>query len=127
MDDDELGIGVRAKRVAVDGGGRSVGSPSGVSDGDLGQERPGGVHRRVGDLLAQTSDLSNLLEVVNLALSVSIDANARRIVATVFLTSEAVAEDLTNGFAVLRYDKSSTSPNIGIRLISEAKPTFSWR
>lgn len=79
-----------------------MGSPPGVSDRDLGQERLGGVYRRVGDLLAQTGDLSNLLEEVDLALFVPIDTNARRVVTTVFLTSEAVAKDLTNRFAVLR-------------------------
>ena len=79
-----------------------MGSPSSVSDRDLGQERLGGIHSRVGDLLAQTGDLSDLLEVVDLALFISIDANARRVVATVFLTSEAIAENLTNRFSVLR-------------------------
>ena len=79
-----------------------MGSPPSVSDRDLGQERLGGVHSRVGDLFAQTGDLSNLFEVVNFVVFVAIDANARRVVATVFLTSKAVAEDLTNGFAVLR-------------------------
>ena len=101
MDDDELGTGIRAERVAIDGGGRTMSSPASVSDRDLGQERLGGVHGRVGDLLAQTSNLSNLLEVVNLVLLVSINANARRIVATIFLTGEAIAEDLTNSFAIL--------------------------
>jgi len=83
-----------------------MGGPPSVSDGNLGQEFFGDVHGRFGDLLAQTSDLSNLLEVVNLACLVSIDTNARRVVATVFLTSEAVAEDFTNSFAVLRWDTS---------------------
>ena len=77
MDNDELGGRVRAKRVAVNGGGRPVGSPSSVSDGDLRQERLGGVHSRVGDLFAQTGDLSDLLEVVNLGLLIPIDADAR--------------------------------------------------
>ena len=101
MDDDELGIGIGAERVTVDGGWRAVSSPASMSDRDLGQERLGGVHGRIGDLLAQTSDLSDLLEVVNLSWFVTIDANARRVVPTVFLTGEAIAEDLTNSLAVL--------------------------
>jgi hypothetical protein len=54
-----------------------MGSPPGVSDGDLGQECLRSVNRRVGDLLAQAGDLSNLLEEVDLALLVPVDANAR--------------------------------------------------
>ena len=114
MDNDELGIGIRAERVTVDGGGRAVGSPPSVSDRDLGQEGLGSVHGRVGDLLAQTCDLSNLLEVVDLALFVSIDTNARRVVTTVFLASEAVAKDFANTFAILGSNASSESPSAEI-------------
>lgn len=127
MDDDKLGIWIRAERVTVNGGWRSVGSPPSVSDRDLGQERLGSVHGRVGDLLAQTCNLANLLEVVNVVF-VPIDANARRVVTTVFLASEAVTKDFTNSFAILRLTHRQDHGALRSDLRGdETKLTFSWR
>ena len=102
VDDSEFGLGVRPERVAVYDGGGTVGSPTSVRNRNPGDKRLGGVDAGFGDALAEASDLADLLEEKHLSGLVAIDTYSRRVVATVFLAGETVAEDLTDRLPVRR-------------------------
>jgi hypothetical protein len=102
MDDAEVGGGIRAEGMAVNLGGDTVGGPSGVGDGDLGDEDLVSVDAGRGDLLAKTGDFADLLEVSGLSGLVTVDTDTGRIVAAVLLTSKTTAEDLKDLTAGLK-------------------------
>lgn len=62
--------GIRLVRVAVQGRGLSVSSPSGVSHRGLGEEGLGEVDRGAGDELSELSNLSDLFEEPGMAVQV---------------------------------------------------------
>jgi hypothetical protein len=62
--------------VAIDFGGRAVGGPTGVSDGNLGDEGLLLVDGRICNLLAEAGDFADLLEENDIAGLVAIDADA---------------------------------------------------
>lgn len=101
VDDGEIGLGIGLERMAVDDGGRTVRRPPGVCNGDLRKEGLGGVDVGFSDLLAQASYLADLLEEHHLSGLVAVDTNASRVIATVLLPSETVAEDFANRLTVL--------------------------
>ena len=76
--------------------------PSRVCDRDLRVENLGGVYGRAGNTLAKTSNFTNFLEKKDFAWSITVDTDAGRVVTTVLLAGETVAEDITNFFAILR-------------------------
>jgi hypothetical protein len=51
--------------------------------------------------LAETSDFTDFLEEKDLPRIISIDADASRVVTTIFLAGETIAEDFTNLLAIL--------------------------
>ena len=102
VDNAEVRIGVRANGVAIDLGGRTMGGPSRVCDGDLSDGRFFDVERRLGDLLAEASDLANLLEVDDRTGLIAVNAEACRVVASIFLAGEPSAKDFKNLLASLR-------------------------
>jgi len=57
---------------------------------------------RGGDALAKACDLADFLEVVHVAGGVAVDTDAGRVVTTVLLTGETVAEDVANFLAILK-------------------------
>jgi len=99
--DDEIAARVRAQRVAVRDRGRAVGCPSRVCDRDLRVENFGSVYFRAGDALAKTGDLADFFEEKYFAGGIAVDTDAGRVVTTVLLAGETVAEDITNFFAIL--------------------------
>ena len=101
VDDGEFRVGVRLQRVTVDNRRWSVCCPPSVRDGDLREEGLVHVHGRFCDLLAQASDLADLLEEYHLALLVPVDTHASRIVASVLLPCETIDEDIADSLAVL--------------------------
>lgn len=80
-------------------------SPTSVRNRNLGDEGLGGIDIGLGDALAEASDLANLLEEKHLSRLVAIYTDSSRIVATIFLTGEPVAEDLTDRLPILRNQK----------------------
>lgn len=88
--------------MTVNDAGRSVGSPTGVCNRDLRVERLGAVDVGLGDLRSEASDLANLLEEPSLAGLITINTNTCRVVTTVLLASETVAENVANRPAVLK-------------------------
>lgn len=106
VDDGELRLGVGLERVAVDDGGRSVGRPARVGDRDLGEEGLAGVYIGLGNLLAEASDLADLLEEEHLSRLVTVDTDTGGVVSTVLLTGETIAKDLANRFPVLEGKES---------------------
>jgi hypothetical protein len=88
--------------VTVDDRRRAVSCPSRVCDRDLRVENLGGVYIRAGDTLAKTSNFADFLEKKDFAWSIAVDTDAGRVVTTVLLAGETVAEDITNFFAILR-------------------------
>ena len=102
VDDDELVGGVRADWVAVDVRGRAVGGPASVSDGNLGRERLRSVHGRLGDGLAETSHLTDVLVEEDLALLVAIDTDTARVVPAILLAGKTIAKDLDDLLAFLQ-------------------------
>ena len=101
MDDTELRGRIGLQRVAVDDGRGTVGGPARVRDRDLRNESLRSVDVGLGDALAESGDLADLLEEEHLSGLVAIDANTRGVVATVLLAGEARTEDLTDRLAVL--------------------------
>jgi len=101
VDDDELGVGIGAVGVAVAGRRRTMGCPAGVGDGDLGDGCLLDVDGRCGDLLAETGDLADLLEVDDVARLVAVDAEAGGVVSTILLAGEASAQDFEDLLARL--------------------------
>jgi len=87
--------------MAVDGAGRTMGSPAGVGNGDLAVENFGLVHFGLLDELFKPGYLSHLLEEEDLIGVVTVDTDACAVVSAVLLTLETVDEDVANGFAVL--------------------------
>jgi hypothetical protein len=88
--------------MAVVEGGRAVSCPPRVCDRDLRVENLGGVYVRGGDTLAKTSNFADFLEKKHFAWRIAVDTDAGRVVTTVLLAGETVAEDITNFFAILR-------------------------
>jgi hypothetical protein len=86
-----------------------VGRPSRVCDRDLGVENLGGVYARAGDALTKTGDLADFLEIKHFAGNIAVDTDAGRVVTTVFLAGETVAEDIADFLATLRETKQSQS------------------
>jgi hypothetical protein len=76
-----------------------------VGDRDLGNEGFGGIDTRGCDLFAETSNFSDLLEVVNFLRFITIYTQPSRVVATVLFTGKAIAKNLKNLLACL-YDSS---------------------
>jgi len=70
-------------------------------------ENLGGVYARAGDALTKASDLANFLEIKHFAGSIAVDTDAGRVVTTVFLAGETVAEDIADFLASLWETKQS--------------------
>lgn len=85
MDDEEIGSRVGPDGMAVDLGWRSMGCPASVSNGYLRNEGLMDVDGGCSNLLAETGDLADLLEVENFTGLVAVDAYTSRIITTVFL------------------------------------------
>jgi hypothetical protein len=100
--DDEVVGRVGAQRVTVHDRGRAVCRPAGVCDRDLRVEHFRGIYVRRGDALAKACDLADFLEVVHVAGGVAVDTDAGRIVTTVLLTGETVAENVADFLAILK-------------------------
>ena len=101
--------------------------PAGVSDGDLGEEGLGCVHVGLGDALAETSDLADLLEEKCFVWLVTIDANPCRVVTSVFETRESIAKRLTDTFTILNFKLIAYSERFRPISDNNASPTFSTR
>ena len=69
----------------------------------------GSIHLRGGDTLAETGDFTDLLEEDYLARSITVDTNAGRVVTTIFLAGETVAEDITDLLAILANNKTQST------------------
>jgi hypothetical protein len=78
-----------------------VSCPSRVCDRDLRVENLGSVYVRGGDALAKASNLAYFLEEIYFAWSIAVDTDAGRVVTTVLLAGETVAEDITDFLAIL--------------------------
>jgi hypothetical protein len=78
VNDGELVVGVGAVRVAVCGTGLAVGGPAGVSHGGLGEKGLAEVDLCLGGVLAEGSDLSDLLEQQDFAGLVAVDLETCR-------------------------------------------------
>ena len=87
--------------MAVHDGGRAVGRPSRVCDRDLRVENLGGVYVRAVNALTKACNLANFLEIKHFAGNIAVDTDAGRVVTTVFLAGETVAEDITDFLASL--------------------------
>jgi hypothetical protein len=72
-------------------------------------ENFGCVHVRGGDTLAETGYFADLLEEEYLARSITVDTDAGRVVTTIFLTGETVAEDIANLLAILMNNKTQSA------------------
>ena len=75
--------------------------PAGVSDGYLGNESLVNVEGRGRNLLAETSNLSDLLEVYNGARGITIDTETSRVVPAVLLAGKPITEGLEDFLASL--------------------------
>ena len=75
--------------------------PTRVCNRDLRVENLGGVYVRASDALTKASDLADFLEIIHLAGSIAVDTDAGRVVTTVFLAGETVAEDIADFLATL--------------------------
>jgi hypothetical protein len=95
--------------MAVHDGGRAVGRPSCVRDRDLRVENLGGVYARGGDARTKAGDLADFLEIKHFAGSIAINTDTGRVVTTVFLAGETVAEDIADFLAALWETKQSQS------------------
>lgn len=82
-----------------------MGCPASVRDGNLRVEYFGRVDRCGRDPLTETSDFTDFLEEKDLPRSISIDADAGRVVAAIFLAGKTVAEDVTNLLASLAWER----------------------
>ena len=102
VDNAEVRIGIRTDGVAVDLARGTVGGPSRVCDGDLADGRFFDVERRLCDLLAETSDLANLLEVDDRPWLIAVNAEACRVVASIFLAGKPSTKDFENLLASLK-------------------------
>lgn len=101
VDDSEVSLGIRAKRMAVNDRGRAVSRPTRVCDRDLREEVLGGVDVGFRDLLAQTGHFADLLEEEHFADLVTVNTDAGGVVATILLTSEAIDQNLADSFTIL--------------------------
>lgn len=84
--DSEVCLRVTLERVAVDDRWWAVRRPTRVGNGHLREEGLRRVQVRLGDLLAKTGHLADLLEEKHLAGLVAINADAGGVVSTVLLT-----------------------------------------
>ena len=75
--------------------------PPSVGDRYLREEGLGGGHCGLGDTLAETGDLADLLEEERLAGLVAVNAYACRVIAPILETRETIAKRLANTFSVL--------------------------
>lgn len=107
MHNRKLALGIRPYWVAITGGGRTVSRPASMRNRDLRYEGFGSINGRLGDLFAQACDLADLLEEDNLAWLIAVNAYARRVIATILLSCQTVAEDLANCFAILKFGSSA--------------------
>ena len=87
--------------MAVQSGRSAVGGPSGVCNASVRVKDLSEVWFALLNQLLQLGDLADLLEEKHLSGLVAIDTYSRRVVATVFLAGETVAEDLTDRLPVL--------------------------
>lgn len=97
----KLVLGRRSNGMAVTLRRRSVGSPSCVGDRDLRDEVLGRIDVGLCDLLAQANDFAYFLEEEDCFRRIAIDAKTCRVVATVFLSCQSIAQDLKDLFAIL--------------------------
>jgi len=75
-------------------------------------ENRGGVYARAGDALTKAGDLADFLKINHFAGSIAVDTDAGRVVTTVFLTSETVAEDIADFLATLWETKNKVSLSV---------------
>ena len=108
--------------MAVDGRRYTVRRPACMRDRALRDEGLGEVDAAFGDPLPEANNLADLLEQYDFAGLVAVDADARRVVATILETGEAVAEDVADGLAVLYASSLMTLPTKQLHLL-----TFSER
>lgn len=76
--------------------------PSGVCDRNLLNICPLLVDGALFDEFLQTSDLAYMLEQEHLALFVSVDTEASRVISTVFLASETLNQNIADGLTILK-------------------------
>jgi hypothetical protein len=74
-------------------------------------ENLGSVYVRGGDALAKASNLAYFLEEIYFAWSIAVDTDAGRVVTTVLLAGETVAEDITDFLAILGLEKAAVAKN----------------
>jgi hypothetical protein len=109
MNDAEFVLVVGAMRVAVALRGSTVGCPAGVGDGNLRHKDFLDVDGAPRDLLPQASNLSNFLEVDDLAWLVAINTESGRVVSSVLLARKSSAEDLKDLLAALLLQKTAVA------------------
>lgn len=110
--------------MAVTLGGRSVSRPSGVCDGDLGNESLGSVNSRFCDLLAQTDNLAFFFEEKDFSGLITVATQTSGVVATVFFTGKTAAQDFKDFFTTL-----TRPPSINTRCnpLYSVQLTFSFK
>lgn len=101
VNDNEVGFRVGADGVAIALGGGTVRSPSRMGDRDLGDECLVDIQVGGSDFLAQAGDFADFLEVRDGADLVCVNADACRVVASVFLASKTSTQDLEDLCATL--------------------------
>lgn len=73
VNDTELICGIRTKRVTINLGRWAMGRPSGMRDGDLGNQSLSNIEGRSTDLLAQARNFADFFEVNNITGLVTVD------------------------------------------------------
>jgi hypothetical protein len=101
MDDHKFGSGVRADWMTVNFRGWTMGSPSGVSDGNLRCESLCDVNVGGSNLLAEPSDFAHFLKERDFTGLVPVNDETSRIVSTVFLAGKTIAENLKDLLSIL--------------------------
>lgn len=120
VNDGELVGWVGSMRVAVQGAGLTVGGPSGVSHTHLRDGNLVKVDRRLVNVLAESSDLANLLEDKGVLFGVTIDRNTGRVVTSVLETGKAIDEDVNDLLAVLLHQVVDVGENAALACIKSA-------
>lgn len=114
VDDSELVGWVGSVRVAVDRAGLTVSGPTGVGQTHLGDRDLAEVNGRLVNMLAESSDLADLLENESVPLCVTINGNTGRVVTSVFETSKTVDKNVYDLLAVLLHQVVDVSENAAL-------------
>ncbi len=101
--------------MAVEGAWRTVSSPSGVSHTGLGDGDLVEVDGRLIDVLAESSDLADLLEDQSVLFGFAVDSNTGTVVASVFETGKTVDEIVNDLLTVLLHQVVDISENAALQ------------